>query len=83
MVRAYYLIRHIPLAYDNPELRPSVCSALSDCTKKMHYGNKWLHFFMVEVASEKLRLSHGVLEHNTDGWRGPDEDFENLPNPFL
>jgi hypothetical protein len=78
MLRAYYLIRHTLLAYDHPELRPSVYSALSSCTGKMHAGNNWLAFFMVAVVSMKLTLSHGLLECNLDAWDGtyrdPDQD---------
>lgn len=82
MIRAYYLIRHIILAYDNPELRPSVCSALSGCTRKMHAGNTWLRFFLLASASMKLKFSLGLLEPNTDGWRGPGEDTDYPPYPF-
>jgi hypothetical protein len=78
MLRAYYSIRHTLLAYDHPELRPSVCSALSSCTGKMHAGNNWLAFFMVAAVSMKLTLSHGLLERNPDAWDGthrdPDQD---------
>jgi hypothetical protein len=80
-VRAYYLIRHIVLAYDHPELRPSVSSALAACTGKMHDGNMWLDFFLVVKASMKLRFSLGLLERNIDGWREPNEDFENPTYP--
>lgn len=82
MLRAYYLIRHTLLAYDHPELRPSVCSALSACTGKMHAGNAWLRFFLIASASMKLRFSNGLLEPNTDGWRGPDEDTDYPPYPL-
>lgn len=81
-IRAYYLIRHIVLAYDHPELRPSVSSALAACTGKMHDGNKWLDFFLVAKASMKLKFSLGLLERNIDGWRDPDEDFEDPPYPY-
>jgi hypothetical protein len=82
MLRAYYLIRHTLLAYDHPELRPSVCSALSGCTRKMHAGNAWLRFFLLASASMKLKLSDGLLEPNTDGWCGPNEDTDYPPYPF-
>lgn len=78
MLRAYYLIRHTLLACDHPELRPSVCSALSGCTGKMHAGNNWLAFFLVAAVPMKLILSHGLLERNPDAWDGtyrdPDQD---------
>jgi hypothetical protein len=78
MLRAYHLIRHTLLAYDYPDLRPSVCSALSGCTGKMHAGNNWLAFFLVAAVSMKLTLSHGLLERNLDAWDGtcrdPDQD---------
>lgn len=81
MIRAYYLIRHVVLAYDHPELRPSVSSALSACTRKMHDGNKWLDCFLAAVASMKLNFSIGRLERNPDGWRSPYEDTDYPPYP--
>jgi hypothetical protein len=80
MLLAYYLIRLILLAYDHPELRPSVCLALLDCTKKMHAGNRWLCFFLAAAASVNLKLTHGLIEHNTDGWRCPYGDPERHPD---
>lgn len=82
LLRAYYLIRHTLLAYDHPGLRPAVCSALSGCTGKMHAGNTWLRFFLLASASMKLRFSLGLLEPNTDGWRGPGEDTDYPPYPL-
>lgn len=79
MLRRYYLIRHTLLAYDHFELRPSLLSALSACTEKMHDANKWLSFFLVAAASMTLRMSHGLLEKNPDfhGW-----DADTLETPL-
>ncbi|KAM0723340.1 hypothetical protein Q7P37_000325 [Cladosporium fusiforme] len=74
MLRAYYLVRHTLLAYNHPELRPSVSSALVKCTKEMHSGNNWAYFFMVAAAPKRLKETHGVTERNLDAWDGTNRD---------
>jgi hypothetical protein len=76
MLRAYYLIRHTLLAYDYPELRPSVTSKYLACTGKMHKANFWLCFFLTAGVSTKLKFSIGLFEHNVHKWRDPNGDPE-------
>jgi hypothetical protein len=86
ILRAYHLIRHIALAYDYPQLRPAVLSTISESSMAMLVINTHVLYYLVRVASCKIRGAHAIVEHNWDSWsdsdtqRDPDKDRYRMAN---
>jgi hypothetical protein len=76
LLRAYHLISYTLLAYDHPELRPSVTSDFLACTERMHEGNFWLSQFLSNAVPPRLTFSIGLYERNVHPWRDPIGDPE-------
>jgi hypothetical protein len=76
--RAYYLIRHTALAYDHPQLRPAVLSTIAEASMAMLVVNTHVLYYLMRVASYKIRGAHATVERNWDAWSGtqrdPDQD---------
>ena len=79
MLRAYYLIRHTLLAYNYPELRPTLFPVFKGMSERMCAANSWVCFFMLSVAPSKLRDAHKVYERNVDAWDGTNRDTDQDP----
>lgn len=79
MLRVYYLIRHTLLAYDHPELRPTLCPIFKGMSEEACAANNWVCFFMLSVAPAKLRDAHKVYERNADAWDGTKRDADQDP----
>lgn len=82
ILRAYYLIHHTALAYDYPQLRSAVLSTIAESSMAMLVVNTHVLYYLMRVASYKIRGAHAMVERNWGAWNGerrdPDEDLYRL-----
>jgi hypothetical protein len=81
-----YLIRHMTLAYDYPQLRPAVLSTIAESSMAMLVVNTHVFYYLMRVASYKIRGAHAMVERNCAAWSGtqrdPDEDRYRFPDKW-
>jgi hypothetical protein len=74
ILRAYHLICYVALAYDYPQLRPAVLSTIAESTVAMLVVNTHVLYYLMRVASCKIRGANAMVERNWDAWSGAQRD---------
>jgi hypothetical protein len=59
-LRAYYTMRHVALAWDYPQLRPAVMSALSESSYTMLQEYKHLFLGLERCWSREIQGAHAL-----------------------
>jgi hypothetical protein len=68
-VRAYYFLRHLALAFDNPHLQPTALLAVSSSSYEMLEEYRYVYSHM-EGSGFKVRGAHAMQERNWDAEHG-------------
>jgi hypothetical protein len=73
-LRAYYTMRHVALAWDYPQLRPAVMSALSESSYNMLQEHKHLFLGLERCWSREIQGAHELRERIPVAEKDSDQD---------